>query len=144
MKDFKEHINSHPIPLIRKNQMNDQKGIYFPFNQIFGFEGLEEEEFNGLMDEIKAHILNEKYIYHHDWQDGDLIISEQWLTIHKRWPCNVGKRVLHRITMDYPSIQEFVVFSKKKEVSEKNHLYKTMADLDTLLFIRGICVLTTI
>lgn len=102
--DFKEHINSQSFPFIRKNQFSTKEGIYFPFNQIFGFEGLTESESNQLIDELKDHVINENFIYHHDWQDGDIIISEQWLTVHKRWPFDVSKRTLHRITMDYPTI----------------------------------------
>jgi alpha-ketoglutarate-dependent taurine dioxygenase len=40
-------------------------------------------------------------MYHHDWEDGDVVISEQYLSIHKRWEFeHMDKRVLHRLTMD--------------------------------------------
>jgi hypothetical protein len=49
------------------------------------------------------HILKEQYLYHHDWQDGDLVISEQWLGIHKRWPFEkMNQRLLHRAAMHFP------------------------------------------
>ena len=42
---------------------------------------------------------------HHDWEDGDLVISEQWLSIHKRWTFEkMDKRVLHRIAFDYDKV----------------------------------------
>ena len=37
-----------------------------------------------LYDYLKNHILQDKYRYDHYWKDGDLVVSEQWLTIHKR------------------------------------------------------------
>ena len=33
---------------------------------------------------VEAYTTQEKYMYHHDWQDGDLIVSEQSLGIHKK------------------------------------------------------------
>jgi len=102
---FKDHIDtSNPIPLVQVNK-EGKKGLYFPFLQIFGFENYSEEEFKDLMQELKEHVLQEKFMYHHDWQDGDIIISEQWLSIHKRWPFDgMGERVLHRIAFDYANI----------------------------------------
>ena len=53
-----------------------------------------------LFEYLKNHILQDKYRYDHHWKDGDVVISEQWLTIHKRWPFeNMKERVLHRIAI---------------------------------------------
>ena len=58
--------------------MNMVKKDYTFFLQII--EGIPDELFNYL----KKHILQDKYRYDHHWEDGDLVVSEQWLTIHKR------------------------------------------------------------
>ncbi len=35
------------------------------------------------------------------WKDGDLVLSEQWLTIHKRHAFErMDKRLMHRITIE--------------------------------------------
>ena len=48
------------------------------------------------------HVLQDKYRYDHHWKDGDVVISEQWLTIHKRHTFErMDKRILHRIAFDY-------------------------------------------
>ena len=51
------------------------------------------------------HVLQDKYRYDHHWKDGDVVISEQWLTIHKRHTFErMDKRILHRIAFDYEKV----------------------------------------
>ena len=99
---FKEHINYDlALPLVYTNDAN-QTGLYFPFLQIFAFQGDANKKFDDIMERLTAHVLNEKYVYHHDWDDGDVVIAEQWLGVHKRWAFeDMDKRVLHRIAFDY-------------------------------------------
>jgi len=79
--------------------------LYFPFLQIFGFDGYSEEEYQSIMEELTAHILKPEYAYHHDWEDNDVVISEQWLSIHKRWYFEkMEERVLHRIAFNYNNL----------------------------------------
>jgi alpha-ketoglutarate-dependent taurine dioxygenase len=77
-------------------------GLFFPFLQFRNFVGMTEQESIAIVEPLRNHILQEKYIYHHDWQDGDVVIAEQWLGIHKRWKFEgMNQRVLHRITFDF-------------------------------------------
>lgn len=95
-KFFKEHHHANkPFNLVHTNDAG-LTGLYFPFLQVFG--GLEKE----LFEKLKTHILKDEFIYHHDWKDGDVVISEQWLSIHKRWAFEkMENRILHRIGLDY-------------------------------------------
>ena len=99
--DFKNHINKSPFPIVYHHPLNGDEALYFPFHQIFGIEGMSEREFSRFSEVIKQHLLKDQYIYHHDWCEGDIVLSEQWCTLHKRWPVDVSERLLHRITMDY-------------------------------------------
>jgi alpha-ketoglutarate-dependent taurine dioxygenase len=66
-----------------------------------------KEESTPIINEYAAHTTKEKYCYHHDWDDGDVVISEQWLGIHKRWKFEgIMNRVLHRAVFDFPD-QEY-------------------------------------
>lgn len=79
------------------------KGLYFPFNQLHGFEGMSEKEGKDIIKRIAAHITQEKYLYHHDWDDGDVVITDQRLGIHMRHRCeHIATRLLHRSVFDYP------------------------------------------
>jgi alpha-ketoglutarate-dependent taurine dioxygenase len=102
---FKDHVNlNNPIKLVQTNE-EGETGLFLPFLQIFGFKDCEETKFRTILEKLKAHVLQEKYMYHHNWQDGDIVISEQWLSIHKRWYFeNMEERVLHRIAFDHAKI----------------------------------------
>lgn len=104
-KFFVEHVDKeNAISLVQTNKEGN-KGLFFPFLQIFGFENYEETEYEEIMNLLIQHVLQEKYVYHHNWEDGDVVISEQWLSIHKRWPFdNMDNRVLHRIAFDYSKV----------------------------------------
>lgn len=102
---FKEHVNTdNPIKLIQTNE-EGKTGLFFPFLQIFGFKDKSEDYFNETMQRLREHVLNPRFAYHHDWQDGDIVLSEQWLSIHKRWEFDqMEKRVLHRIALDHEKV----------------------------------------
>ena len=78
-------------------------GLYFSPLQLDRFVGLSREETSVISNPLYQHITQEKYCYHHDWEDGDVVISEQWLGIHKRWRFEkIATRVLHRMVFDFP------------------------------------------
>ncbi len=67
-------------------------GLYFPFNQII--DGIPKD----LFDYLKDFVLQDKYRYDHYWEDGDVVVSEQWLTLHKRHEYDkMDERLMHRI-----------------------------------------------
>jgi alpha-ketoglutarate-dependent taurine dioxygenase len=102
---FNEHVNyDNAIPLVHTNK-EGKTGMFFPFLQMFGFENHSDSQFDEIMKDLTEHVLQEQYAYHHDWDDGDVVISEQWLSIHKRWEFDgMDKRVLHRIAFDYSNL----------------------------------------
>jgi len=94
------HHEDVPFDLVHTNGAG-LTGLYFPFLQVFG--GIDKD----LYEMLKNHILKEEFVYHHDWEDGDVIISEQWLSIHKRWEFEqMDKRILHRIAFDYTRLSK--------------------------------------
>jgi alpha-ketoglutarate-dependent taurine dioxygenase len=78
-------------------------GLFLPFLQIDTIVGMTKEESKEILQPLAEHTIQEKYCYHHDWRDGDIILSEQWLGIHKRWKFEkIEQRLLHRAVMDFP------------------------------------------
>ncbi len=102
--EWKPHRNMQGIKIVRSVPGLAEKVLFFPFLQLFGFKNKTEAEFQKIYQLLKSHILQDKYIYHHDWQDGDVLISEQWGTIHKRWECDVSHRMLHRISFGWDNL----------------------------------------
>lgn len=89
------------LPLVYTNN-GGQTGLFFPFLQFRNFVGLTEDESRAIIEPLRDHVLQEKYMFHLDWQDGDVNIAEQWLGIHKRWKFDgMPNRVLHRMTFDF-------------------------------------------
>ena len=104
-KYFRNHINrQNAVNLVQTNK-EGKTGLFFPFLQIFEFAGKDNEDFDEIMSNLTAHVLKPEFCYDHDWDNGDIIISEQWLSIHKRWEFEqMEDRVLHRIAFDYSKI----------------------------------------
>ena len=97
-EDYNEY---NELPLVYTNN-GGQTGLFFPFLQFRNFVGLTEDESRAIIEPLRDHVLQEKYMYHLDWQDGDVNIAEQWLGIHKRWKFDgMPNRVLHRVTFDF-------------------------------------------
>lgn len=97
-----EDFNEYYTPNLVYTNNGGQTGLFFPFLQFRNFVGLTEEQSISIVNKLADHVLQEKYIYHHDWQDGDVVIAEQWLGIHKRWAFDgMPTRILHRSTFDF-------------------------------------------
>jgi len=89
-------------PLVYTNNAG-KTGLYLSFLQLDSFVGMTREESIELITPIWEHTIQDKYCYHHDWEDGDIVIAEQWLGVHRRWPFErIQERLLHRIAIDFP------------------------------------------
>jgi alpha-ketoglutarate-dependent taurine dioxygenase len=94
-------ISKKSIPVIQTNTYGIT-GMYFPFNQIHGFEGVSEKESKDIIKHISNHITQEQYCYHHNWSDSDVVITDQRFGIHMRHRCeHTASRLLHRSVFDY-------------------------------------------
>jgi len=80
-------------------------GMFFSWNQIHNINELSDEEGRQFINEMKEHCDQPKYIYEHHWKDGDVVLADQWLSIHKRHAFDrMDQRVLHRIATNYNNI----------------------------------------
>ena len=98
------HATDKPFSLVHTNDAG-KTGLYFPFLQILGMVDKTEEQFKDLMDRLIEHVTQPQFIYDHHWEDGDIVLSEQWLSIHKRWAYEkMEDRILHRIAFNYENL----------------------------------------
>ena len=101
--DDKHQVLDEYTPKIVHTNNAGKTGLFFPFLQISHFKGLSKEESQAILDKYAEYTIQDKYCYHHDWDDGDVVIAEQWLGIHKRWRFEgIRTRVLHRAVFDFP------------------------------------------
>ncbi len=94
LQRVKENSLEYIFPLINWNNAKTKKGMYFHFNNECRIPEAPE-----LVDVLKELCLQEKYMYTHWWEPGDIILMNQSIVLHKRdqdEPAVLEKRVLHR------------------------------------------------
>lgn len=90
--------------LVHTNKLG-VKGLFFSWFQTHFIQELDKEEGRQFIEDLRQHCEQEKYMYDHHWEDGDIVISDQWQSIHRRWAFeHMDKRLLHRVAMDYNNI----------------------------------------
>ena len=105
--DISESVNKeihteYTPPLVYTNNAG-QVGLYLSPYLLENFVGLTKEQTNKIVEPLFEFVTQDKYCYHHNWADGDVLLGEQWLGIHKRWPFDkIEQRLLHRAAADFP------------------------------------------
>jgi hypothetical protein len=108
-KHFAEHAKkdtSYKMWLLQKSCAGVE-GLYFYTNNRC--ELVTEDK--DLKQKLIDHLFQEKYIYEHMWNPGDIVFMDQLLTLHKRGtddPDILSKRILHRITFKISNINNFI------------------------------------
>jgi alpha-ketoglutarate-dependent taurine dioxygenase len=94
-----EHVKT---PLVYTNQAG-KTGLHLSITQFERFDGMTREESLEIAEPLFKFITQDKYCYYHEWCDGDVSMSDQWLGVHKRlYFDNMEGRLVHRATFDYP------------------------------------------
>lgn len=101
--------------LIQENR-GGKKGLHFYINNNCKIIGGDTNLYNDLRD----FIFQEKYIYQHFYERGDIVLSDQILSLHKRDqndPEILEKRVLHRITFRLSNVGNPSWLQKRNVIS---------------------------
>ena len=105
---FVDHINRDVTwPLVQNKY--GRTGLFFPYHQVFEFKNstgfITGVDFEREHEYLTNHILNEKYMYHHYWDEGDIVMSDQDITLHKRWQFDGMKdRLMWRLAHDVSNV----------------------------------------
>lgn len=83
---------------------------------VAGVEGMylytnnnQTSKYSDLIEEVQKFLHQERFMYHHAWEVGDIVLSDQLLTLHKRQPCSeevLQKRILHRWTFPISNAED--------------------------------------
>ena len=79
------HIHAH-LALFSKGQQIAVPygiGILKPFQLTNGFVGMDRKEAWPLIEELAAHATQDRLVYYHSWQVGDLLIWDERATMHR-------------------------------------------------------------
>ncbi|OUU16682.1 MAG: hypothetical protein CBB97_22475 [Candidatus Endolissoclinum sp. TMED37] len=93
---MKKNPSSYYMKILQENIAGTQ-GMYFFNNNDVKIVDKEPE----IIDELTEYLFQEKFMYHHHWEVGDIVLSDQLLTLHRR-PIRDDEtfenRLLHRYT----------------------------------------------
>lgn len=80
-----------------RNPVNGAEALYIA-SHAFAVDGMEEDEGTALIDDLIAWVTQEPYVYHHQWQVGDVLIWDQRAVLHRGTAWNYNEpRVLSSI-----------------------------------------------
>jgi alpha-ketoglutarate-dependent taurine dioxygenase len=83
---------------VEQTNIGGVEGLYLYTHNDCEIEG---DEDHSLFNELQNFVFQEKFMYHHDWSIGDIVLSDQLLTLHKRRQeedAIFEKRLLNRLT----------------------------------------------
>ncbi|MBI3707726.1 MAG: TauD/TfdA family dioxygenase [Proteobacteria bacterium] len=84
-------------PIVRTHPETGRKLLYIS-HHICRIEGLPIDAGAALLDELMAHATDKRFVYHHRWRRGDVVIWDNRCTMHCATPYDATeeRRVMHR------------------------------------------------
>ena len=62
--------------------------------------GMDRTEGDPILEALVKHTLDGRFTYLHDWEEGDMVLWDNWRTMHTAWGSPPGHdRVVHRTTI---------------------------------------------
>lgn len=93
-------------PLVRTHPLAGGKSLYFSLNHTARIDGMSEEESLPLLDELRAHATQPRFVHAHHWRVGDLVLWDNAATMHRRDPFpDHFPRLMRRVGFNFPAEQ---------------------------------------
>jgi alpha-ketoglutarate-dependent taurine dioxygenase len=91
-------------PLVMRHHITGEKALYAVGQSSYGIKGMEDDKALELLEQLKDHVLQEKYIYRHKYEVGDVAIWDTFQTLHSGRQigiatCEENSRMLWRISV---------------------------------------------
>ena len=81
--------------------------FYFPYHFIIGaWEGTKKIDHTEIINKLMPKIFQSKYQYHHIFKKGDLLLMDQFTSLHRRTPVMDKERLLWRVASDFKRIHD--------------------------------------
>ena len=92
-------------PLVGTHPHTSEEYFYFPYDFIIkAWQGSKRIDHIEMIERLKSIIFRQRYQYHHIFQPGDLILSDQFSSLHRRTPVWDEDRLLWRLAGDFTRI----------------------------------------
>ncbi|MDO9710490.1 TauD/TfdA dioxygenase family protein [Paracraurococcus lichenis] len=69
-------------PLVRRHPVTGRRSLFVCPAVISHIEGMSAEDSHALIEEVMRHATQERYLYRHRWQAGDLVAWDNLATLH--------------------------------------------------------------
>lgn len=96
-------IDDSEVPLVCYSP-GGRKGIRLSYNTLDHFKGFSKADSDEILTFIMSHFMKDEYVYHQDWQNGELVFMDQTITVHRRPTKDCSKRVMIRQTCNFDNI----------------------------------------
>jgi len=84
-------------PLVRLHPETKRPALYLGRRLHAYVVGLSVAESEALLDELWKHALDDRFVFRHRWQVGDLLMWDNRCTMHRRDPFDkAARRIMHR------------------------------------------------
>ena len=92
-------------PLVGIHPHIDKFYFYFPYHFIIkAWQGKTLIDHEEMIEKLKKIIFKSEYQYHHIFKEGDLLLMDQFTSLHRRTPVMDNNRLLWRIASDFKKI----------------------------------------
>jgi len=87
-------------PLVWTHPISGRKSLSLSTVHLIDMVGMGRAEGDAILEELVEHTLSDRFAYVHDWEEGDMVLWDNWRTMHKAYGAPPGyDRVVHRTTM---------------------------------------------
>ena len=84
-------------PIVRTHPETGRKALYLGRRANAVVEGLPANESEALLDALWSHATSDRFVWHHRWQAGDLVMWDNRCTLHRRDTFDASqRRIMHR------------------------------------------------
>lgn len=93
-------------PLVTKHPWSGRPGFKFNFPLLHSIKELPQERAQAFIKELTNWMLQDKYVYYHEWENNDIVLNDQLHSLHKRTPYQ-GFRELWRTGINYKGVADY-------------------------------------
>ena len=70
-------------PAVRKHPVTGRQVLFVNPTHTHGFEGLSADDGVRLVEELRDHATQERFVYYHNWRVGDVLMWDEIATMHR-------------------------------------------------------------
>ena len=87
-------------PIVWTHPSSGRKSLSLSTVHLIDVVGMPRKEGDPLLERLVEHTLDDRFAYVHDWEEGDMILWDNWRTMHTARGAPPGyDRVVHRTTI---------------------------------------------